>query len=132
MAAAGPLVGISSRADRGDARGRRGRARPRRPVATHSAPGALLGLCLVGGTALAALVVRPGAVYLLIPVPPLAYLVAAAVAGLLGGNAAGASRSALAVSGAQWLASGFLAMATASALAAALAVTRGLRWRYRR
>jgi hypothetical protein len=101
-------------------------------VATHSVPGALLGLCLVGGTALAALAVRPGAVYLLIPVPPLAYLVAATVAGVLGGNAPGTSRSALAVSGAQWLASGFLAMATASALAAALAIIRGLRWRCRR
>ena len=101
-------------------------------VATHSTPGVLLGLGLIGGTVLAALAVRPGAVYLLIPVPPLAYLAAATVAGVLGGSAAGTSRSALAVSGAQWLASGFLAMATASALAAALAVTRGLRWRYRR
>ena len=101
-------------------------------VATHSTPGALLGLCLIGGTALAALAVRPGAVYLLIPVPPLAYLMAATVAGLFGGSAAGTSRSALALSGAQWLASGFLAMATASALAAVLAITRGLRWRLRR
>ncbi len=101
-------------------------------VATHTAPGVLLGLCLIGGTALAALAVRPGAVYLLIPVPPLAYLVAATVAGVFGGSAAGTSRSALAVSGAQWLASGFVAMATASALAAALAVTRALRWRLRR
>jgi Domain of unknown function (DUF6542) len=98
-------------------------------AAAHSTPGAGLGLCLLGGTVLAALMVRPGAVYLLIPLPPLAYLVVAAVGGLAGGKLAGLPRTTLAVTATQWLASGFITMSLASAVAAVVAIVRGLRAR---
>ena len=102
-------------------------------VAAHRAPGPWLGGCLVVSTVLAALAVRPSAIYRLIPLPPLAYVLAAAAAGVAGtpGPGAAGSRATLAVLGAQWLASGFVAMTAASTLAVVLAVTRTLRWRRR-
>jgi hypothetical protein len=98
---------------------------------TGSAPGLALGVFVIGGTAAAVLAVRPRSVYLIIPAPALSYMVAATAAGLveIKGQAAGASLTALAVSAAQWLASGFLAMATATLLAIATAAAR---WPFRR
>jgi hypothetical protein len=79
-------------------------------VTTRSQPGNLLGAFLVAGTLAAALAVRPRAVYLIIPVPALAYVIAATAAGLARDHAAGTSHTALAASIAQWVAGGFLAM----------------------
>ena len=80
-------------------------------------PGAMLGIFLLAGTAAAVLAVRPRAAYLLIPVPPLAYVVAASLAGLVHDRAADTSHAALAISAARWIASGFPAMTAATLLA---------------
>jgi len=93
-------------------------------VATRSQPGNLLGVFLVAGTLAAALAVRPRAVYLIIPVPALAYVVAATAAGLARDHAAGTSHTALAASIAQWVAGGFLAMTAATVLAVAATIAR--------
>ena len=87
-------------------------------------PGLVLGIFLLAGTAAGALAVRPRAAYMIIPVPPLAYVVTATVAGLVHDHAAGASRTALAISAAQWAASGFLAMTAATLLAIVVATAR--------
>jgi len=100
-------------------------------AASGNAPGLALGIFVIGGTAAAVLGVRPRSVYLIIPVPALSYMVAATAAGLveIKGQAAGASLTTLAVGAAQWMASGFLAMATATLLAIATAAAR---WPFRR
>ncbi len=84
-------------------------------------PGAMLGIFLLAGTAAGVLAVRPRAAYLLIPVPPLAYVVAASLAGLVHDRAADASHAALAISAARWIASGFPAMTAATLLAIGVA-----------
>jgi hypothetical protein len=94
-------------------------------VLAGTGPGPVLGVSLVAATLAAALAIQPGAVYRIIPVPALAYLVMASVAGLAGDRAAGTSHTALAVSAAQWIASGFLPMTVATLLA--IAVT-AIRW----
>ncbi len=99
-------------------------------------PGFLLGLCVVLATVVGSLVVRPKAAYLVIPVPVLAYVVAAAVTGYLHDHTTDTSHAALAISGVQWIASGFIAMVLATVLAIVIAVARwtfskrraGLRW----
>lgn len=93
-------------------------------MAAGGQPGNLLGAFIVAGTLAASLAVRPQAVYLLIPVPALAYPVAAAAAGLANGQADGKSHAALAVGAAQWVAGGFLAMSVATILAIAVTVAR--------
>ena len=100
-------------------------------AATGRAPGFALDVFVIGGTAAAVLAVRPRSVYLIIPVPALSYLVAATVAGLAEttGQAAGAPLTTLAVGAAQWMASGFLAMTTATLLVVAAAAAR---WSLRR
>ncbi len=94
-------------------------------VLAGTGPGPVLGVSLVAATLAAALAIQPGAVYRIIPVPALAYLVMVTVAGLAGDRAAGTSHTALAVSAAQWIASGFLPMTVATLLA--IAVT-AIRW----
>jgi hypothetical protein len=94
-------------------------------VLAGTGPGPVLGVSLIAATLAAALAIQPGAVYRIIPVPALAYLVMATVAGLAGDRAAGTSHTALAVSAAQWIASGFLPMTVATLLA--IAVT-AIRW----
>jgi hypothetical protein len=93
-------------------------------VLTGSDPGAVLGIFLLAGTAAGALAVRPRAAYLIIPVPPLAYVVAATLAGLVHDHATDTSHTALAISAAQWIASGFLAMTAATLLAIVVATVR--------
>jgi hypothetical protein len=88
-------------------------------------PGAILGVCLVAGTAAAALAVRPGAVYLIFPVPALSYAVAAVIAGLVHDRGVDTSHTALAISAAQWIAGGFVAMTVATGLAV---LVGGFRW----
>jgi hypothetical protein len=94
---------------------------------TGSAPGIMLGVCLVAGTLAAAFAVRPRTGYLIIPVPALAYLVAALIAGLIYNRSNDGSGTYLAVNGTQWIASGFIAMAIATGLAIAI---MALRWRW--
>jgi hypothetical protein len=89
-------------------------------------PGPVLGIFLLAGTAAGALAVRPRAAYLIIPVPALAYLAAAIVAGLVHDRAADTSHTALVISAVQWIASGFLAMSAATLLAIVVAVARGV------
>jgi len=93
-------------------------------VLAGSGPGLVLGLFLVAGTVAAAFAVQPRAVYLIIPVPALAYLMAAIAAGLIGDRAGGTSDAALAVGAAQWIASGFRPMTAATAVAAAVTAAR--------
>ena len=93
-------------------------------VVTGSGPGLILGIFLLAGTAAGALAVHPRAAYLIIPVPALAYLVAAILAGVIHDHAADTSHTALAISAAQWIASGFVAMSAATLLAIAVAVVR--------
>jgi hypothetical protein len=88
-------------------------------------PGVILGVFLVAGTLAAATAVRPGAVYLIFPVPALAYAVAAVIAGFVHDRGVDTSHTALAISAAQWIAGGFVAMTVATALAMLIA---GYRW----
>ena len=93
-------------------------------VLTRTEPGNVMAVFLVAGTVAAALAVRARAVYLIIPVPALAYVVAATIAGLIHDRATDTSLTALAVSATQWIASGFLAMTAATTLAIALTAAR--------
>jgi hypothetical protein len=88
-------------------------------------PGVILGVFVVVGTVAGALAVRPGAVYLIIPVPALSYAVAAVIAGLVHDRSVDTSHTALAISAAQWIAGGFVAMTVATAVAVLVA---GYRW----
>lgn len=92
-------------------------------------PGDLLGVFLIAGTLVAGLAVRTEAVHLMIPVPPLAFLPASLIAGLIHDRATDGSTSALAVSALQWMAGGFLTMTAATLLALALTIGRRLRTR---
>ena len=56
--------------------------------------------------------------------PALACVVAATLAGLVSDRAAGASGTALAVNGAQWIASGFVAMTAATGIAIVITLAR--------
>ncbi len=92
-------------------------------------PGFLLGVFVIAGTAAGALAVRPGAAYRIIPAPALAYLPAAAVAGLIKDRATDTSLTGLAISATQWIASGFLEMIAATIVAIAITTVRWQRGR---
>jgi hypothetical protein len=94
-------------------------------VVTRTEPGSVLGVLVVAGTATAAIAVRPRVVYVIIPVPALAYVVAASIAGFVHDRASDTSLTGLAVHAAQWIASGFLAMSVATLLAI---VATAVRW----
>lgn len=94
-------------------------------VAGHD-PGLVLGIFLVAATLIAAFVVRPRAAYLIIPVPALSYLAVAVVAGLIHDRARDTTHTLLALNAIQWIASGFLAMVTATAVAVLIAAARWL------
>ena len=99
---------------------------------TRSSPGFLLGLCVVAGTVVAALVVRPQAGRMILPAPVLSYLVGALVSGFVYNRSVGTSRTALAIGAAQWIANGFFAMALATGLAIVIITARWYLWRRRR
>jgi Domain of unknown function (DUF6542) len=101
-------------------------------IVTRSMPGVLLGLCVVAGTIVAALAVRPRTGRMILPVPVLSYLVAALISGFVIDPAARSSSTELAVAAAQWVANGFFAMALATALAVVIIVARWFLWRRRR
>jgi hypothetical protein len=94
-------------------------------VLSGSEPGVILGIFLVVGTVGAAFAVRPGAVYQIFPVPAPAYAVAAIIAGLIHDRGVDTSNTALALSGAQWIANGFVPMIVATGAAVLIA---GYRW----
>jgi hypothetical protein len=94
-----------------------------------SAPGFVLGVFVIIGTVAAALAVRPRAGRVIVPVPVLSYLVAALVSGVVYNRSGDSSKTALAIGAAQWIASGFFAMAIATLLAVALVTLRWYLWR---
>ena len=98
-------------------------------MVTDHAPGVILGFFVVLGTVVAALAVRPRAGRLIFPVPVLAYLVGALVAGIIYNRSDDASTTADAIGAAQWVANGFFAMAFATAAAIVLITVRWLFWR---
>ncbi len=95
-------------------------------VATHRDPGRALGIFVVAGTVAAGTGVRTRSTYAIIPVPALAYALAAVLAGFIHDHAIDTSRTALTLSGVQWIANGFIAMAAATILAAVLVIARWL------
>ncbi len=95
-------------------------------VLAGTEPGTLLGLSVIAATGLGAFAVRPGSVYLIIPVPAPAYVAAAVLAGLIHDRASDTSPAILAVNAVQWIASGFFAMSAATLLVIAVALWRWL------
>jgi hypothetical protein len=100
-------------------------------ILTRREPGFLLELVVVAGTVAAALAVRPRAGRMILPVPALAYLVAALLSGVIFDRAADSSRTELALAAAQWIANGFFAMALATGLAAVIIIVRWYVWHRR-
>jgi hypothetical protein len=97
-------------------------------ILTRREPGFLLELLVVAGTVAAALAVRPRAGRMILPVPALAYLVAALLSGVIFDRAADSSRTELALAATQWIANGFFAMAFATALALVIVSVRWYLW----
>ncbi len=95
-------------------------------VASHRDPGRALGALVIAGTLAAVTSVRARSAYAIIPVPALAYAVGATAAGYVHDRAVDTTRTALAVSAAQWIADGFIAMIAATALAVLIALARWL------
>jgi hypothetical protein len=100
-------------------------------IVTRTAPGFRLEAFVVAGTVIAALAVRPRAGRMILPVPALAYLVAALVSGVIFDRAADSSRTELALAATQWIASGFFAMALATVLAGVITAVRWFLWHRR-
>jgi type IV secretory pathway TrbD component len=97
-------------------------------AAAGSDPGLLLCFFLLVSTICAVLAVKPRGVYLIVPVPALAYAVASLLNGVIV-HQAGTSLTAMTVGSAQWIASGFGAMIIATAIVIVTAVVRWLRSR---
>ncbi|MGO8961485.1 MAG: DUF6542 domain-containing protein [Streptosporangiaceae bacterium] len=91
-------------------------------------PGLTLGVFVIVGTVIAATIVRLRSVYMIFPVPALAYVTAAVIAGLIHDRATDTSNTGLTLNGVQWIAAGFVAMTAATILAIAIAAGRWL-WR---
>ena len=98
-------------------------------MVTRNAPGSLLGFCVVVGTVVAALAIRPRTGRMIFPVPVLSYLVAALLSGVVFDRSADSSKTVLAIGAAQWIANGFRAMVLATALAVVITTAR---WFFRR
>lgn len=98
-------------------------------MAGRRTPGLLLGIFVIAGTIAAALAIRPSAGRTILPVPALAYLVAALISGVVFDHEAASSNAALAIGAAQWVADGFFAMALATAVAVAITLARWYLWR---
>ncbi len=94
-------------------------------VVTGGQPGLTLSVLLLMGAAIGTLAVRQRGSYFLLPVPALAYLVAAMAAGVSHDPSVLHSHTQFALGALQWLASGFLAMIAATLLVTAIVV---LRW----
>ncbi len=95
-------------------------------VLAGAEPGWLLGLFVVSATTAGASAVRRTAAYLVIPVPALAYFVAAVIAGLIHDRGVDTSRAILFVNAVQWIADGFFWMFLATVIAVAITIGRWL------
>ena len=95
-------------------------------VISGSEPGWVLGVLLVISTAIGGLAVTRRMAYLVIPVPAIAYTVAAFVTGYIHDRSIDTSRTALAASAVQWIAGGFFAMTAATLVAIAIVAGRWL------
>jgi len=93
-------------------------------IVTGSEPGALLGIVLIAGAVAGVLMVRPEAAYRLVPVPALAGLAAALLAGAVHDRAADHSRTEMALNALGWLSGAFAALAAATGVTLVVAVTR--------
>jgi hypothetical protein len=91
-------------------------------------PGLTLGVFILVGTAVAASIVKLRSVYVIFPVPALAYVGSAVIAGLIHDRATDTSNTALTLFAVQWVASGFMVMTAATILAIVIAAGRWL-WR---
>jgi hypothetical protein len=89
-------------------------------------PGLTLGVFVIVGTVVAATIVKLRAVYMIFPVPALAYVATAVIAGVIHDRATDASTTGLALNALQWIAAGFVAMLTATILAIVIAACRWL------
>ncbi len=98
-------------------------------MVARSTPGPLLGIFVIAGTVAAALAIRPSAGRTILPVPALAYLVAALISGVVFDHDAASSNTALAIGAAQWVADGFFTMVLATVLAAVIVLARWFLWR---
>ena len=93
-------------------------------VLSGSGPSFVLGVFLAAGTVAGACAVQPHAVYRIIPVPALAYVPAATVAGPIQDWATDTSLTRLVINATQWIASGFLPMTAATAAAIVITAAR--------
>jgi Domain of unknown function (DUF6542) len=98
-------------------------------MVTRNPPGLLLAVFVIAGTVAAALAVRPSAGRTIVPVPALAYVMAALISGVVFDRSTATSKAALAIGAAQWIADGFFAMVLATVLALVITVARWLLWR---
>lgn len=85
-------------------------------LVTNRDPGALLGNLIVVGAVIAALTIRRRALYLLIPLPALTYLVLGVLTGLVHDNATDTSTTQLALNFLQWIGNGFFSLCAATIL----------------
>jgi hypothetical protein len=92
-------------------------------------PGSFLGLLVVAGAVIAALAIRQRAVYQIIPLPALTYLIAAVITGGIHDRAIDTSKAQIGINFLQWIAGGFLEMSAATILVVVIA---GARWVLRR
>jgi hypothetical protein len=94
-------------------------------VATDSEPGFLLSLFIIIGAVIATLGVRPGAVYLLFPLPAFAFFAGAVITGKIHDSSLSSSTAGLAVGFTQWVAGIFIPMCAATI---GVLVIGGARW----
>src|SRR6185437_3114841 len=95
-------------------------------ILTGSEPGFLLGLLIVAGSVVAALGIRRHSVYLLIPLPALAFFVAAVATGAVHDSGLDSSGTALGVNFLQWIADVFFGMCAATILVVVISAGRWL------
>jgi hypothetical protein len=88
-------------------------------------PGFLLSLFIIVGAVVATLGVRPGAVYLLFPLPAFAFFAGAVITGKIHDSSLSSSTAGLAAGFTQWIAGIFLPMCAATIL---VLVIGGARW----
>jgi hypothetical protein len=87
-------------------------------------PGLILGLALVIGAVLAALLIPARLVWVVVPLPPLVFVVMAVAGGVVADRHAADSTTRLTAAAGGWAAEGFGAMATATLLTGLIAVVR--------
>jgi hypothetical protein len=90
-----------------------------------SEPGFLLSLFIIVGAVIATLGVRPGAVYLLFPLPAFAFFAGAVITGKIHDSSLSSSTAGLAAGFTQWIAGIFLPMCGATIL---VLLIGGARW----